>query len=731
MDQLLPDDPDLIGPYRLEGRLGAGGMGEVFLARSPGGRVVVVKRIHRHHARDPEFRVRFTREIDAARRVGGHFTAQVIAADPAADLPWMAAAHIPGPSLQALVSQRGPLPVETVIALGAALAEGLAAIHDCGLIHRDLKPANVICADDGPRIIDFGIARPLDAAALTETGALVGTYSHMSPERINGHPATPAADVFSLGCVLVFAATGQSPYAASTLPAVIHRITSGDPDLTRVTADLRPLITACLTTDPAARPAVAEILATLGPAAHRRPPGNPWPAAHQPPPGILPLDGHQPLPGDPWPAAHQLSPGNPSRVAHEPLPGDPSLAAHGPPPGNPPLAAHRPAPGYASPAAHQQPSGGPSPSGRSSRPGYLSEGFSPPSQGSPSGQLSQGERPLPLLSRILPRRALLAGGVAVGATIVVVGASRIFGGEEPVAVTKVSARLVKTLTGHEGEVYSVASNPDGTLLASGGADRTVRLWDPAGVARPGTLAGHESNVYAVAFTGDARLLISGGGDRLARLWDVADRVTLTSLPGGDDGVNAVASTDDGTVIATGGGDGTVRLWDPASGARTAVLTGHGGAVMAVSFSPDGKRLATSGTDETVRIWDVARRALLHTLTAHEGWVSAVAFSPDGKLLVSGGADRVVRLWDPADGTETGTLPGHDAGIAVVAFSRDGRVLATGSGDRTVRLWDPADRTRLATLTGHTAAVGAVAFNHDGTLLATGGADATVRLWEIR
>jgi serine/threonine protein kinase len=266
MDSLRPGDPVMVGGYRLTGRLGAGGMGQVFLGASPGGRKVAVKLIHAEYASDPEFRGRFTREIEAARRVGGFHTAPVVDADPGADPPWMVTAYIPGPSLQEAVAAGGPLGPAEVRALGAALAEGLAAIHACGLVHRDVKPSNVILADDGPRIIDFGIARTADASRLTATGAVLGTFSYMSPEQVRGEHAGPASDVFSLGGTLAFAAAGRPPFGSESIVTAVHRIVNEPPDLAGLPegGELRQLITACLDKNPADRPPLSAVIARLG-----------------------------------------------------------------------------------------------------------------------------------------------------------------------------------------------------------------------------------------------------------------------------------------------------------------------------------------------------------------------------------------------------------------------------------------------------------------------------------
>jgi hypothetical protein len=266
MEGLKPGDPAMVGPYRLLARLGTGGMGQVFLGTTAGNRRVAVKLIRPDHIGMAQFRERFTREIEAARRVGGFHTAMVVDADPYADPPWMATAYIPGPSLEDAVRSGGPLDLKYVRELGAGLAEGLAAIHDCGLVHRDLKPGNVILSHDGPRIIDFGIARALGARPVTTPGAVVGTYAYMSPEQVRGHPAGSASDVFSLGSTLAFAASGRPPFGTEPMEAVLYRITREPPDLKGVPQErqFRRLIAACLAKAPARRPSLVQILAALG-----------------------------------------------------------------------------------------------------------------------------------------------------------------------------------------------------------------------------------------------------------------------------------------------------------------------------------------------------------------------------------------------------------------------------------------------------------------------------------
>ncbi|KAB2375370.1 serine/threonine-protein kinase [Actinomadura montaniterrae] len=258
MEPLRAGDPDRVGTYRLLARLGGGGMGRVFLGRSRGSRLVAVKVVRPELAGDERFRERFADEVVAARRVGGFYTAQVVDADPDAEPPWLVTAYVPGPSLEQAVHAHGPLPPATIAVLGAGLAEGLAAIHSCDLVHRDLKPGNVILAEDGPRVIDFGIARALDASH--HTRSVIGTPPFMSPEQTYGTEIGPASDVFSLGSVIVHAATGRGPFGEGPFEPLIYRIRHDPPDLDGLPHRLAGLIAGCLDKDPAARPALAEIL---------------------------------------------------------------------------------------------------------------------------------------------------------------------------------------------------------------------------------------------------------------------------------------------------------------------------------------------------------------------------------------------------------------------------------------------------------------------------------------
>jgi WD40 repeat protein len=262
MKPLSSEDPRHVGGFRLLGRLGEGGMGLVFLGATPGGRKVVVKLIRPEYADDPDFRLRFAREVAAARKVGGFHTAQVLAADTDAHPPWMATAYIAGLSLAAAVEEGGPLRPEVVRELGAALAEGVKAIHDCGLIHRDLKPTNIIMAADGPRIIDFGIAKGAGTTAIT-AGRAIGTFQYMSPEHLGAGGIAPASDVFSLGAVLAFAATGHVPFDGDGFPAITKRILYDPPALAPLAGPLRDVISACLAKDPAGRPSLDELVGLL------------------------------------------------------------------------------------------------------------------------------------------------------------------------------------------------------------------------------------------------------------------------------------------------------------------------------------------------------------------------------------------------------------------------------------------------------------------------------------
>ncbi|WP_078613506.1 MDR family MFS transporter [Streptomyces katrae] len=349
MDQLTAEDPPRMGPYRLIARLGAGGMGLVYLGRSEGGRTVAVKVVQAEYAGHPEFRKRFAREVAAARRVGGSCTAAVLDADPEAAIPWVATQYIAGPDLHAVVAKHfGPLPEHSVHTLAHRLALALRAVHGAGLIHRDLKPSNVLVTVDGPRLIDFGIARAMDSLAEdhslhTRTGMLIGSPGFMSPEQVRGLELTPASDVFCLGAVLVYAATGRFLFGATDtgLNAHLFRVAEEEADLTGVPEPLADLVRACLHKDPARRPTPQEVaertatdqaaewlpgavLAQLG--RHAAELLDYAPAVHAP----APAETAAPQPGPLPPPPPEYAPTAPGHF-------DPAQG-FGPPPGPPPSA---------------------------------------------------------------------------------------------------------------------------------------------------------------------------------------------------------------------------------------------------------------------------------------------------------------------------------------------------------------------------------------------------------
>ncbi|MFJ1636625.1 serine/threonine-protein kinase [Streptomyces sp. NPDC088256] len=443
MQSLSPQDPRVIGAYRLLGRLGAGGMGQVYLARSDRGRTVAIKLVRGELAEQQEFRDRFRHEVRAARQVGSAWTAPVLDADTEAAVPWVATGYVAGPSLHATVTGRsrtpegtvsgayGPLPERSVHILGTGLAHALRAIHAAGIIHRDLKPSNILLTIDGPRVIDFGIARALDTVAdgsVTRTGALVGSPGFMAPEQVRGERVTPACDVFCLGSVLAYAATGRLPFGASDSGAAaqMFRIAKEDPDLTGVPDALVELVRDCLHKDPAARPTTDAILARLGvpdsaepwlPAAliaqlgrhavgllDSEDPEEEVPPAPAPAPAPSPApDVRPPAPVPPALPADHLTHTPPTTAAPAPSPpapgyGYPPLSTQ-PHPGQGFGPPHTPASGYGYPPQQQQP--------------YQQPGFGPTPPFGPGYPTAAQSEPAPARRRKGPTIALIAVAVLV------------------------------------------------------------------------------------------------------------------------------------------------------------------------------------------------------------------------------------------------------------------------------------------------------------------------------
>ncbi|MFJ6407000.1 serine/threonine-protein kinase [Streptomyces hydrogenans] len=303
MQELRPEDPDAIGPYRLSARLGEGGMGRVYLGAARSGRRLAVKVIRPEIAADPGFRERFRREVAAARTVGGFWTAPIVDADPDGPVPWVASDYIDAPDLAALVRDGGPLPEVELRALAVGLAEALEAVHRAELVHRDLKPSNILVTGSGPRVIDFGISKAAEGAtALTGTGLVIGTPGFMSPEQATGTPVGPPSDVFALGAVLAYAASGEGPFGEGSVPALLYRVVHDVPALDAVPQGLRPLVAACLEKAPEQRPSASRILDLLVPGGSadaeatstRQAPRTPEPAPREAPDAPGAPDAPQP-----------------------------------------------------------------------------------------------------------------------------------------------------------------------------------------------------------------------------------------------------------------------------------------------------------------------------------------------------------------------------------------------------------------------------------------------------
>ncbi|SEC84698.1 serine/threonine-protein kinase [Streptomyces melanosporofaciens] len=705
-------DPPQAGPYRLEAILGAGGMGRVYLGRTPAGSAVAVKVVHREYAGDATFRKRFEQEVAAARRVQGLYTVPVVDADLRADEPWLATAYVPGPSLQHAVADSGPLAADAALGLIARVAEALQSIHAADVIHRDLKPSNIILTAEGPKVIDFGIARAADVTTVTATGMRTGTPAYMAPEYIRGQNVTEAGDVFALGVVAHFAATGRLAFGGGTDHGVVYRILEQTPDLDGCPEPLRAIAARCLEKDPERRPTPAEVIEQCRQASTA---------------GIA--DAHP---------RTVVAPSGPERVTPGPLDAPGSPGALGlpdaetrtslSPRGSGPAA---PVPPPSAPAAHD-PARGAAPGGPAT----------PPSADtSPNPPV-----PDPLTTPAPGLPVLLSGvGILVLAVVLIAvylpGSSPDRGPSYPYRSFEPTAAIGPT--GQSRDTEGMAFSPDGKTLATNSDDGKVRLWNVADRKPRATFIQRDSvgndgfGGRSVTFSPDGKLLAATNMTGWLTMWDVAEHRQVRFLGTTVDGGEKVAFSPDGKLFATGSQAGSVFLFGTNSRKDDKLAYYDQEAkVTGVAFSPDGRTLASASDDSgsnltpkhSVRLWDVAHRDPEPygqddprlTISPAQG-VLSLAFSPDGKTIATGSYDDKVRLWDAKTGRQRATLgDSYQARVDHLAFSPDGKTLAAPAG-RGLLLWNVATRKPRAILVtgaqGPESTVRDVAFSRDGRLIA--------------
>nr|WP_275040719.1 serine/threonine-protein kinase [Nocardiopsis prasina] len=698
---LQPDDPSSIGSYRLEARLGTGGMGRVYLARTPGGRRVVVKTVLPEHIHDTEFRTRFAREVEAARRVGGFHTAQVVDADPHADSPWIATAYIPAPTLEHRVREHGPLDTFEMRSLATGLAEGLEAIHGCGLVHRDLKPANILMADDGPRIIDFGIARPLGDTGLTLAGAVIGTLSYMSPEQARGSSVGPAGDVFSFGTVLAFAATGDNPFSADTLAAVVLKVITPAQAPSALPVDLRSLVFDCWDHDPSKRPRPRDIIGRFSP--------SPLPAAGE---------------------------------------SDPVRVGAGDPPDRTFLAPTL----LRTIRAKER---GPKKERKDDHPG------APDAPETTSLRRSSRETTAAISNlsrRKTSRRLLILGACAV--LVISLACWPVLSGREEAPPTIEPVLVADTITSsHEDEeeaqqgIVSMELSPDGTILAvqdyfyiSPGFlrpmtdARYVRLLDVRTGKIITTRKAEESVLFnGVVFTPEGAPLAIERDRESTWLRNISTGEITFTLDEEQGRLEAVNFGADRTVYATEDSDDRVHLWSMETDEPLSTLPEYDGLAFVGPFSPDGSRLVVRRS-ESLLIWDVDSGEEIATTSGDATRFEPPVFSPDGSAIAAGDADGTVHLWDAGSGELLSKFTAYPESlwrnfigretVGSIAFSSDGTMMASDGEGSEVHIWNVQTGAHVLTLAGPDGETGALLFGPTGESVVTSGENRTILRWDL-
>jgi WD40 repeat protein len=739
--------PRPLGGYELLRELGRGGMGVVYQARQAGlGRLVALKMLlHAGHA-DEAQRERIRSEAQAVARLRHPHIVQVYEVGEHGGLPYFSLEFCEGGSLADRLAG-GPLPPAEAARLVGAVAGAVQAAHGAGVVHRDLKPSNVLLLADGtPKVADFSLAKRLDQAGQTQTGAVLGTPSYMAPEQAGGKvkEVGPAADVYALGAVLYECLTGRPPFRGPTPVETVLQVLSDEPVPVRrlqpgVPRDLETVCHKCLQKEPHRRYPTARALADdlrafgEGRPVAARPVGRAerawrWCRRNPAVAGLLAAVAAALVLGAVISWAFAVRAAASARLAREEKRQADLAREQADAKEREARESERQARGekaraewllYASQMARAH---------REWETGNRSAAWQSLRATRPELRGWEYRYVAALLSRderIFYGHTREVRAVAWGpdgqrlATASEDGTARVWDAR--------TGRELLALPGHAQGVSGVAYSPDGKRLATASEDGTARLWDAAAGAPGAVLRGHAGGVSAVAFRPDGTILATASRDRTARLWDAATGQPVLTIGGHADELSAVAFSPEGKRLATASRDGTARVWDAQTGREVLALRGHAQGVTGVAFSPDGRRLLTASGDRTARVWDAATGAQRLALHAHTGPVTAAAFSPDGKRLATACRDKWARLWDAATGGQPSGF-GDGNPLLGVAFSPDGRWLATASAGRTARVWDVGPRPGVMTLEGHAGRVSSAALTPDGKRLATGAQDG-VRVWD--
>jgi WD40 repeat protein/tRNA A-37 threonylcarbamoyl transferase component Bud32 len=763
----LPGEPVVPG-YEVLGLLGRGGMGVVHKARQVrANRIVALKRIlHAEHA-DEEQRLRFKTEAEAVARLQHPHIVQIFEVGEHAGQPFFSLEYCPGGSLNDQLDGT-PWPPAKAAELAETLARAVQVAHEARVVHRDLKPANVLLTADGvPKITDFGLAKKLDEAGRTGSGALVGTPSYMPPEQAGGKSKEmgPACDVYSLGAILYELLTGRPPFKGAEWMDTVVQVLMDEPVPVRrlqpkVPRDLETICHKCLEKEPKKRyataldlaedlrrfregaPVVARPVGVVGRAAK-------WARRRPAVAGLLALVvlvGALGLGGILWAYGEavwqrNLARDEASRADVQAEEARQAAEAEKKARAAADLQTYRAQIGRAE--AYLQAKDHAAADEVLQRIGLEHRGWE-------YGCLRRLTDGTPLTLRGHTGGVLSVSFSPEGMRLASAGGEWNKPGELKVWGAHSGAEIL-SLRGHTNIVTAVTYSRDGSRLASASWDNTVKIWDAKSGAEVLTLRGHTSAVNSVSYSPDGTRLASASWDPdremgEVKIWDARSGAEILTLRGHNSPVRSICYSPDGTRLASVGEEfnkpGEIKVWDANSGAELLSLRGHTSAVNSVSYNPDGTRLASAAGDYgkpgEVKIWDANSGAEVRTLRGHNSPVRSICYSPAGTRLASS-AGLEIKVWDANSGAELLSLRGHTNMVTAVTYSPDGTRLASASsigpefasGDNTIKVWDARSGAELLTMRGHTDAVESVSYSPDGTRLASASSDKTVKVWDAR